>query len=99
MTAGKTSNASIPGRTMDEEEVSMRDVATDDTGTPALLTIAEAARLLNCSEGAVYAHLSAGRLPSERVTDDRSGVRRGRRLIPRAALEELRACEKDHPSD
>ena len=72
----------------------MSRAPSDDAGTPELLTIAAAARLLGCSEGSIYAHLGAGRLPSERVADERNGSRRTRRLIPRAALEQFQAADR-----
>lgn len=49
------------------------------------LTIREAARRLGVSEGTLYRAARRGEVPTVRVG--------GRRLVPRAALERLLACE------
>jgi excisionase family DNA binding protein len=56
---------------------------------PALLTTVEAAEMLRVSRSKVYALISAGRIPSTRIT--------GSVRIPRAALEQFVAAATTWP--
>ena len=50
-----------------------------------LLTVAEAARILGCSDANVYAHITAGRLPFVSV-----GTSKGYRIDPKDLIEFIR---------
>ncbi len=69
------------------EELSLQKRSLDQRGTPDILTVAEAARLLKTGRQTIYDSIATGRLPAAHIGKTGRGIR-----IRRQDVEKLFVC-------